>query len=106
MTSDLKHEGPLTIELISGLMAKIKSSIDEIVLWQPSKPDAEWTVCKGRWVEMLQEGGLRCAAIFVKLSQGIEYRLEEDHKSVDDILYVLSLYEKAKEKGFANPNFS
>ena len=97
---DLHHEGPLTTELLSGLMDKIKSSLDEIVIWENPNPDADWRICQGKWVEVLQEAGLRSTAIFVKLSQGIEYRLESDHKSVDIILCILRDYEEAKAKGF------
>ena len=95
---DLHHEGPLTVELLNDLMNKIKSSLDEIVSLE--NPNPHWSTCKGLWVETLQEAGLRSTAIFVKLSQGIEYRLEDDHKSVDIILCILRDYEDAKAKGF------
>ena len=52
------HEGPLTIELLSGLMDQLKSSIDEIVLWEHPNPNADWRICQGKWVETLQEAGL------------------------------------------------
>lgn len=101
---DLHHEGPLTVELVRGLMDKLKVALDEIVAFVPPDADIEWVFCKNNWAKALQYAGIRCAAILTKLECNIEYRLEDDHKSIDITLCILRDYEAAKARGFERDN--
>jgi len=97
---NLHHEGPLTVELVSGLMNKAKLAMDEIIAFEPPDEDIEWVICKGNWAKQLQYAGIRCAAILTKLEMNIEHRLKEDHKCIDITLCILRDYEAAKAKNW------
>lgn len=102
---DLHHEGPLTVELVSGLMDKLKLASDEIAAIEFPADEYEnnllWAISKSKWLEILQYAGIRCAAIVTKLELDIEHRLDEDHKCIDITLCILRDYEAAKSKGFS-----
>ena len=102
---DLHHEGPLTIELVNGIMDKLKVAMDEITAYTPSDArlgdtDYEWENCKSNWTQTFQYAGIRCAAILTKLECDVEYRLEDDHKCIDIALCILRDFEAAKANGF------
>jgi uncharacterized protein (DUF433 family) len=98
---DLHHEGPLTLELIEGLLEKLIAAHRELIDFRPtSDPYRNWEDCKNNWFESLHQARLRCAAIIAKLKIGIDYRSEEDHKCVDIMLCILRDFEFAKSVGF------
>jgi hypothetical protein len=97
---DLHHEGPLTLELVSDLLDKVKIALDEISVFVPEKPDKDWQNCKNKWIDILVDCGLGCTAVFVKLSNNIEHRLKDDHKIVDNTLCVLRDFSIAKSANF------
>lgn len=97
---DLHHEGPLTLELVSGLMDQISSALFKISTFTPEQPDKDWQDCKNKWIDVLNDCGLGCTAVFVKLSNNIEHRLKDDHKIVDNTLCVLRDFEIAKSVNF------
>lgn len=64
---DIHHEGPITIEVVSGLVEKLKTALTEIREFQPEKiPDldqsivSEWIYCQSNWIETIEYAGLRC----------------------------------------------
>ena len=105
---DLHHEGPLTLDLIDGLLNQLKTAQHEITEFNPPSlsegdwiMDDEWILCKAAWLKNIKYAGMRMAAIHAKLSVGIgDYRAEDDRKCVDITLCILRDFEEAKSKGF------
>ena len=97
---DLHHEGPLTTGLIKGLLDKLKIAVDETTAFEPVK-DSDWEICQSNWERELRYAGMRMAAIYAKLSNGIDdFRADDDRKCVDITLCILRDFEVAKSKGF------
>lgn len=100
---DLHHEGPITSEVVSELIQKLKTAYEEVRDFKPEIDNiphpAEWVYCQANWMESLEYAGLRCNTVLMKITHNKEADAD-DRKCVDISLCILRDFADAKQQNF------
>lgn len=107
MKPDLHHDGPITVELIDGLIEQMTERAGQLPLdmFVEGRLDKEWPDTRTNWLSQFDyaKGRLREVRDAVTGGKSI---LDHYHGTIIDIcLCVVRDFDRAKALNFTNPDF-